>query len=161
MALTVDTLKTQDLGYLSGADLLQWCPAQILIKQYEVDNNSLVSGANYAYAEITSALINRYDIATELNKSNADGDRVIFCVKLTAILAIRNALGNMANVSEYMMEIFKGAKKDLMDIRNGQLNLPLALPPQQTFTDPDSGQTFPVKTEATARLIRSSFSTLG
>jgi hypothetical protein len=160
MALTVDQLKQQDLGYLSGADILQWCPAQLLIKQYEVDNNALESGANFAYAEVISALVNRYNIAAELSKSNSDSDRVVFCVKLTAILAIRNILGNMQNVSEFMMDIFKGAKKDLMDIRNGQLNLPLQIPVVSTITD-CFGKQIPAITESVSELVRSSFRTLG
>lgn len=154
MPLTVAELKLLDFGYLKGADLLQWCPAQLLIKQYEVDNASLQQAANFAYSEFTSATINRYDIAAELAKTA--GNRAVFCVKLIAILAVRNAMGNMQNISEYMMDIFKGAKKDMMDIRNAQLNLPLAPPPTTTDT---AGNV--VVTESIAELVPSSFSTLG
>jgi len=160
MALTVDQLKAQDLGYLSGADLLQWCPSQLLIKQYEIDNNSLVSGARFAYAEVTSALVNRYNIAAELAKQNDDPSRALLCVKLTAVLTIRNVLGNMQNVSEFMMDIFKGAKKDLMDIRNGQLNIPLQIPATVAGVD-DNGNPITITTQAVSELVASSFSTLG
>jgi hypothetical protein len=159
MALTISELKGQNLGYLSGADLLQWCPPQLLIKQFENDPNSLQAGASFAYSEVTASLVNRYDIAAELAKSFSDA-RVVLCVKISAILAVRNILGNMQNVSEYMMDIFKSAKKDLMDMRNGQLNLPLPIPPQQSTTD-SFGNTIPVITESVSELVCSSFSTLG
>ena len=46
-------------------------------------------------------------------------------VKILSLLAIRNILGNMENISDQMASLFKWADSTLKDIRNGQMNLPL------------------------------------
>lgn len=161
MALTIAQLKALNLYYLTGADLLQFCPGQLLIKQYEVDNNSLIAGANFAYAEMISNCINRYDIKTELSLVGADTPdlRSVFTVKLTALLAIAAILGNAQAISEYLGEQIKYAKKDLLAIRNGQLNLPLA-PPPSLGNDPVTGCPLPYP-GSEGELVCSNFSTLG
>lgn len=127
MSITIDQLKATDLGYLSGADLLQWCPAQLLIKQYQENNDSLQTAADFAYSELQTHISNRYDIKAELLKTGAA--RNVTCVQITAILAIANVLGNVANVSEYQMQVIKDNKKRLLDIRNAQSHLSLPAPP--------------------------------
>ena len=69
MTLTSDQLKVLSFGYLTGNDLLQWCPAQLLIKQYEVDSNSLQSGSDQAISEIVASFTTRYNMTAELEKS--------------------------------------------------------------------------------------------
>lgn len=66
MALTIDQLSVMPFGYLSGADLLQYGPAQILISQYAKFPASLKQGCNAAYQQAISNLINRYDIDREM-----------------------------------------------------------------------------------------------
>jgi len=46
-------------------------------------------------------------------------------VKIISLLAIRNILGNMENISDQMTAMFKWADQTLRDLRNGQQNLPL------------------------------------
>lgn len=69
MALSNDQLKAFSFGYLTGYDLLQWCPAQYLIKQYEVDNNSLINACSLAYSEISSSFTTKYNLSAELSKN--------------------------------------------------------------------------------------------
>lgn len=68
MSLTIPQLLDMDFGYLSGDDLVQWCSPQILIKQYEVNNNALQKGCNTAYGEVASALRTKYNSSAELAK---------------------------------------------------------------------------------------------
>ena len=81
-------------------------------------------------------------------------------VKLAAILAVRNILGNSQNVSENMLANFKWAEKELKDIRMQQGNLQLGPVPSPTGTDPVTGLKFP-NPEADAGLVNTSFLTLG
>ena len=69
MAYTPAQIQALYFGYLIGANLMRWCPWQILSKQNEVDSTCLQDGCNTAYDEIISACINRYDIATEMAKN--------------------------------------------------------------------------------------------
>lgn len=68
MPLTNAQFSILPLGYLSGEDLMVFCPAPLLIQRNIVLPSQPQRGATLAYSEITSALINRYDIATELKK---------------------------------------------------------------------------------------------
>jgi hypothetical protein len=156
MPLSVSDLVSLNFGYLTGEDLLAWCPAPLLIKQYTVDANSLQNGCNQAYAFITSQFINRYDIDTEMAKVGTA--RSVLCAQLTSIMAIFNCLGNAQGISEKMREDFKWANKQIMDIRNGEGNLPLGCPPSPGV---DSFG-FPLpSTESKAELVHSSFKMLG
>lgn len=51
--------------------------------------------------------------------------RATMLVKLLAITAIRNILGNAQNISDKMAQDFEDVRRDLYAIRNGQLNMPL------------------------------------
>lgn len=68
MALTEDQLKNLPFGYLRGADLMRFCPPQILIKQYQVDPDSLQDACNIAYSELISLLNTRYGLNVEFLK---------------------------------------------------------------------------------------------
>lgn len=203
MTLTTDQLKVLSFGYLTGNDLLQWCNAQLLIKQYEVDNNSLQRGYNQAIFEIISQISTRYDLTAELTKignvpasalailnngaisninvlvpgtnfttvpvisftggggngaaatasivNNALGPititaaganyttpptvniiggqvadtRSVLLVKIITILAVRNIIGNVDNVSDKQEANFKWVDRAILDIRKGQQNLPI------------------------------------
>lgn len=98
-----------------------------------------------AYGEITRALLSRYAIASEFGQ--VSGTRDILCVKIASIMAIRNIMGNMAGISELMVMNFTWAAKELLAIRNGQVNLIL---PQAN-----------VKSISESFLVPQNFSTLG
>lgn len=98
-----------------------------------------------AYGEIIRALLSRYAIADEFSK--VSGGRDILCVKIASIMAIRNIMGNMAGISELMVMNFTWAAKELLAIRNGQVNLIL---PQAN-----------VKSISESFLVPQNFSTLG
>lgn len=138
-------LANMSFGYLTGADLMAWCSPQLLIKQYEVNMTSLQQGCTLAYGEIIRALLSRYAIADEFSK--VSGGRDILCVKIASIMAIRNIMGNMAGISELMVMNFTWAAKELLAIRNGQVNLIL---PQAN-----------VKSISESFLVPQNFSTLG
>jgi hypothetical protein len=69
MPLTVDQIKQMNFGYLTGADLVRWCAAAHLIKQYNVDPDSLQDGCSTAYKEVRNKLSTRYDITDELKNN--------------------------------------------------------------------------------------------
>jgi hypothetical protein len=70
MSITKDQLAQLNFGYLSGIDLLQYCPTQILTSQYEKSPETLKNGCDIAYSEIEGALGNQYDIFKELSNAN-------------------------------------------------------------------------------------------
>lgn len=68
MALTPAQLVAMSFGYLTGADLNRFCPAELLIATYMKDPNSLQNGVNIGISEIIAALNTRYDLSAELQK---------------------------------------------------------------------------------------------
>jgi hypothetical protein len=70
MSITKDQLAQLNFGYLNGQDLLQFCPAQLLISQYEKFPDLLQSGCDMAYEEVKGELSVRYDINKELSNAN-------------------------------------------------------------------------------------------
>ena len=147
--LTIAELKALTFGYLTGADLKQFCASPVLIKIYSVDPDSLQAGCNIAYSELSSNLSSRYNIANELLLTTG---RNLLCVKIASILAVHNILGDIYS-SEATIENYKDAKKDLISIRNGQLALSLQVP------EDSLGNTLPSYSDA--QMIQSNFSTLG
>lgn len=119
--LTPDQLSALSFGYLTGNDLIFWCPTQFLISRYNVDNNCLDNGVATAYSEVINALATKYDVTSELMKLS--GPREPTLVKILSICAVRNILGNMQNISDKSKDDFKWADDTLLAIRNGQMNL--------------------------------------
>lgn len=156
MALTIPQLLILDLGYLSGKDLVRWCPAQILINQDAVDNTCLQEGVSTAMDEVRSATRTRYNLAPEFLKTAADRERML--VKIVSILAVRNAVGNL-NVSEKTLLDFAWADKEVKALRAGQSNLlqPPTVGPAPTTDGSDPG-TGP---GSKAEMINSNFGTIG
>ena len=123
MALpTYDDIKALDYGYLTGDDLLMFCPSQILIKQYQTNANTLENAVDIAYSEIMSSLGARYNIVSELDKTTG---RYALVVKLVSIAAIRNITGEMSGIPENLLKQFTWLDETLMAIRNGQMSLNL------------------------------------
>lgn len=145
--MTTDDLKALPLGYLTGADLMQFCPANVLLSFYNQNNGALQSGCNQAYAEVASKLLTKYDCSTEIKSVQGDA-REPNLVGITAVLALRRILGSAASLSDEMKSHFTWADACINDIRNGQMNL--ALP------QPSSAQT-----ASGAHLVGERFSTLG
>lgn len=119
-APTYDELKALDFGYLTGADLLRFCPYQVLQKQLAIDDDSVQIGCDIAYSEMLSTLGARYDITTELAKTT---DRYSLAVKIAAILAVRNIVGNQSGLPQNMLDNFTWVDKTILNIRNGQESL--------------------------------------
>lgn len=125
--ITPDQIKALDFGYLTGADLMAFCSWTLLANQWQINNDNLQSSCNFAYAEVTGKANRKYDIAAELAKTGEDRSQL--CVKLTAIISIRNILASITNVSDHILNQYAWADKSMTELRNGQLNLPLALSP--------------------------------
>ena len=119
--MTIDQLKVLSLGYLTGSDMLQFCPGQLLTTQYERDSASLQRGADFAYDEFTGALNSKYDTATELTKTGTS--RANLCVKLISILAIRNILAGIQHDSEKLNDSFIWADKYIHEVNIGQKSI--------------------------------------
>lgn len=66
MSITPAVLQTMNLGYLSGADLMQWCNSQILISEYNIRPYIFTKATAQAVSEVQSALQNIYDLSVEL-----------------------------------------------------------------------------------------------
>lgn len=152
--LTVAALKALDLGYLTGDDLCIWAAPQMLIKQYESDNDVFTKGVKFAIAHVSSKLESRYDMAGEYAKTGVA--RATKCIQITAISAVMTILANMANIGEQQHNIFKWNEKVIQDFRGGQDHLPIPPPPiQNPGTD---GAYTPV---SLPQIVGQSFSTLG
>jgi hypothetical protein len=70
MAITKDQLAQLNFGYLTGQDLVQFCPTQLLTSIYEKYPDLLQTGVDMACDELRGALCNRYDIDAELYNAN-------------------------------------------------------------------------------------------
>lgn len=118
--MTIQELQLLNLGYLKGNNLMQFCPPQLLIKQDEIIKDIIQTGTNIAYEEIKSKLSNRYDIDAEFALTTGKNSLL---VKLTSILAIKNILGNNANISEFLNSLITWAEKEILSIQNRQTNI--------------------------------------
>jgi hypothetical protein len=121
--LTNAQFDALNLGYLQGYDLAQYASYQTLIKQWEVSNQKIQQGADNAYSEMIGYFYTKYDVQREFNMIS--GPRQQLVVKLTAILAIRDILGNMAGIGEVTKDNYIWADDIIMRTQNGTFNLPL------------------------------------
>ena len=70
MILTRDQLASLNFGFISGMNLLQFCPDQLLIKAYADSQYTFQLGVNEAIADITSRLSSIYDMREVFSNSN-------------------------------------------------------------------------------------------
>lgn len=143
--LTPQQLAALNFGYLTGQDILQYCSTQSLIKQFEVNQDILQRGCDNAYSEMIGYCYTKYDVKREFNMIS--GPRQQLVVKLTAILAVRDILGNMAGIGEVTKDNFIWADDIIMRTQNGTFNLPL--------------YGVSVCLESNAFLVKQNFGTLG
>lgn len=121
--LTNQEFNALNLGYLQGSDLSQYASFQVLIKQWETDNNKIQNGANNAYSEMIGLFYTKYDVLREFNMISGPRQQIV--VKLTAILAVRDILGNMAGIGDVTKGNFEWADNIIMRTQDGTFNLPL------------------------------------
>lgn len=121
--LTPTQLAAMSFGYLTGQDLLQYVSTSVLIAQWEKNNNVLQNGCDNAYSEMIGYFYTKYDVQREFNMIS--GPRQQLVVKLTAILAVRDILGNMAGIGEVTKDNYIWADDIIMRTQNGTFNLPL------------------------------------
>lgn len=88
MPLTVDQLKAMTFGYLSGSDLVRYCSPQLLIRQYDVDKDSLKSGCRVAIKEFITKVRTRLDPTDELTKRAPYGATLAITITAHVITAI-------------------------------------------------------------------------
>lgn len=144
--LTNDQLAAMSFGYLNGADLIGVCSPQILIKQFEVNNASLQYNCDIAYQQVTNMFLTKYDVKRELHAIS--GARELAFVRFTAVVAIRNLLGNMAGEGTVTEANFKWQDDMLNKIREGIDNFSLYPPASPCY-------------ESSARLYPQNFRWLG
>lgn len=121
--LTNDQLAAMKFGYLTGADLQQYSSSQVLIKAYEVRSSCLQQGCDNAYSEMIGYFYTKYDVQREFNTISGPRQNVV--VKLTAILAVRDVLGNMAGIGDVTKDNFAWADETIRMVQQGLFNLPL------------------------------------
>lgn len=143
---TIAEIKALDYGYLTGADILQFCPDQHIIKQLSINSDALDNATSIAYEELKSHLASRYDIDLELEKTGADRSKLV--VKICSLLTIRNLLGNSAMIPVNVKELIEDCMNTLRAIRNGEMSLLLV-----KIND--------TETNSEAAIIDSSFMTIG
>lgn len=71
MAITIAQLQAMNFGYLSGADLAQWCNQQLLISTYNARPQLFPKAVNQAISEVRSKLFNVYDLTDELSLTDS------------------------------------------------------------------------------------------
>ena len=129
-ALTIDEIKAIDLGYLTGSDILKYCPFQFIQKQILVDDTSLTDAVFTSYTEIKSQLETKCDIDLELKKRTTD--RNLLIVKVMAIEAVRNLTSNIPGIPDNILKNFDWYDKTMTNIRNGNISLPYAIKASDT-----------------------------
>ena len=70
MAISIDQLASMNFGYITGLNLMQYCPDQMLIQKYNVSPFLFQQGVNQAYSELKLRLSNIYEIETEISSRN-------------------------------------------------------------------------------------------
>lgn len=158
--MTISELQVLNLGYLIGVDLTRFASANLLIKQWNVDNNVLTYGVDTAIEETKTAARTRYDLTTEYAKVYSDArDKVL--VKITAIGAVRNILGDAQNIGDVTMAHFDWLDATLKALRNGQYPLLQPGVAPVTVENPITGQQETYIPDSRATVVRSSWGTIG
>jgi hypothetical protein len=119
--ITQSDFEALSYGYLTGKDLVQYCPFQALQRQYATSADIITNGVNTAYAELISKLGATYDMDGEFAKTDTTRDLV--SVKRTAIKAIENILGGNAYQSEKMGDMIKENNAEIKKIQQQQTSL--------------------------------------
>lgn len=146
MAITSADIKALDYGYLTGKDLLNYCPEQILIKEHIINDTKIEDGVYTAYTEVISHLSTRYDLTNEMDKTT---DRNNLLVKLMAIRSLVNICSDLSGITDNMKSNFDWSDRTLKDIRNGQISL-VGVKTQENEVK-----------ASVASMVKSSFYTLG
>lgn len=119
--ITQAQFEALSYGYLTGKDLIQYCPFQALQRQYATSSDIIVNGVNTAYAELSSKLGATYDMNGEFAKTGTARDLV--SVKRTAIKAIENVLGGNAYQSDRMKDMIAENNAEIKKIQQQQTSL--------------------------------------
>lgn len=109
IALTIAELQNVSLGYLTGADLTQWCSPQLLLKQISVDAKALYRGSHTAYAEAAAALRTKYSTSAELAKIMFTQATATAQVTAGALMGITLLYGGTNYISAPTVAITGGA----------------------------------------------------
>jgi hypothetical protein len=70
VAINRDQFAVLNFGYISGLNLLQYCPEELLFQKYNLLPSLFQQGINQAAAELKSRLSTLYDINKVLSNSN-------------------------------------------------------------------------------------------
>jgi hypothetical protein len=70
MATTRDQLAVINFGYLTGFNLLQYCPEELLLQKYNQFQYLFQEGCNQSYADLKSRFASLYDLNNVLSNSS-------------------------------------------------------------------------------------------
>jgi hypothetical protein len=70
MATTRDQLAVINFGYISGFNLLQYCPEELLLQKYNQLQYLFQQGCNQAYSDLKSRLASLYDLNNVLSNAS-------------------------------------------------------------------------------------------
>lgn len=70
MAINRDQFAVLNFGYISGLNLLQYCPEELLFQKYNLLPSLFQQGINQAAAELKSCLSTLYDVNRVLSNQN-------------------------------------------------------------------------------------------
>lgn len=118
---TIADIQALDYGYITGNDLLNYCPQQLLLQQYAINPNKIELDVLTAIEEVRSELISRYELKDEFDKTGSD--RYLIVVKLVTVLSLINITSNLNGIPEHMKVLFDWGNAKLLAIRNGQSSL--------------------------------------
>lgn len=146
MAATYEDIKALDFGYLTGLDLVSYCPNEIVIKQYNTDSDMFVVWINAAISTMKSLLSTSIDLGDEFEKTQTDRDGYI--LKLTTVCAVENITNKLTALPDNMKALIDWKNKECDELRKKQRSTP------QVKAAPD-------EIRQTSSLISSSFNSLG
>jgi len=156
--MTIAELTSMTFGYLSGQDLLDFCPSQFLINQETVTAGILQRSVQKAYSEIIRKLSAKTQIAQELKKTAPTDDntdtRVQVIVKYTALSAVKNIVSKAAGLPDHMKNNFAEVNEAIHEIQQGIQGIP-----ELAIDNPSSDNHN--ANISRAKLVNSNFKTIG
>ena len=148
---TYATLIDLNFGYLTGQDLVDYCPFQLLVNS-ELQNPGIMQRTCIrASDEMENQLITKCDLKDEYLKTGTGRSPAV--VKLTALTAIKNIVAVLPELPVNTKENLLYLKETISAIRQGQYSLPNVMI-SQGGTD-EKGHPIPLYSEA--QLVRQKY----
>ena len=152
---TYATLTALNFGYLTGQDLVDYCPFQLLVNS-ELQNPGIMQRSCLrAGDEMNNQLVSKCDLKDEYVKTGSS--RTPAVIKLTALTAIKNIVAVLPELPVNTKENLIYLKETILAIRNGQYSLPNVMI-AQGGTD---SKGHPIPLYSSAQLIKQKYNSRG